>query len=183
MLAKAIDRCSGTEAYNDANMSETDGPNFYRERFEYDSDFEYIWNPSKWEKKSLEEGFLWTLDENLWIPILVKNMDDQGAHYDNGEQLTLKMAIFGNYKSYYTDDYIPKPINAIQRNIFTNGVSLISKWFTRAFTMANTTYTGVDIFSDSLKARENNINNVYDLQEENEDYEPDEDHDEDEEPF
>ena len=49
--------------------------------------------------------------------------------------------------------------------------------------MANTTYTGVDIFSDSLKARQNNINNVYDLQEENEDYEPDEDHDEDEEPF
>ncbi len=181
-LAKAIDRCSGTEAYNDGNMSETDGPRFYQEYYEGDSNFGYLWDPQRWENKSTAEGFDWTLDPDLWVPIRVSDINNQGSHDENGEALTLKMAIFGDYKAYYTDTYVPKPINAIQRNDFANGVKLITNWFTRAFTSAKTKYTGVDIFSDSLKARAQNVHSTYDLNEEYEE-EPDEDHDEDNDPF
>jgi hypothetical protein len=181
-LAKAIDRCSGTEAYNDHNMSETDGPRFYQEHYDEDSDFSYLWNPQRWENKSTNEGFDWTLDPDLWIPIRVSDINNQGSHDQNGEALTLKMAIFGDYKAYYSDTLIPKPINAIQRNEFTNGIKLITNWFTRAFASAKTKYTGVDIFSESLKAREQNVHSTYDLNEEY-DEEPEENHDEDSDPF
>lgn len=183
-LMKAIDRCSGTEAYNDSNMSETDGPRFYCEHYKNDSDYEYLWNPSEWEKKTSEEGFTWTLYADLWIPILVDGIDSQSKHNPKGQHLTLKMAIFGNYQAYYSDKYIPKPINAIERNEFSSGIKLITNWFTRAFVTAKTTYTGLDIFSDSLKVREQNVHNVYDIEPEYEQDEPDEDHDEDDEgPF
>lgn len=183
-LMKAIDRCSGTEAYNDSNMSETDGTRFYCEHYKNDIDYEYLWNPSEWEKKTSEEGFTWTLNEDLWIPILVDGIDSQSKHNPKGQHLTLKMAIFGNYQAYYSDKYIPKPINAIERNEFSSGIKLITNWFTRAFVTAKTTYTGLDIFSDSLKVREQNVHNVYDIEPEYEQDEPDEDHNEDDEgPF
>ncbi len=101
-LAKAIDRCSGTEAYNDGNMSETDGPRFYQEHYEDNSNFGYLWNPQRWENKSTAEGFDWTLDPDLWVPIRVSDINNQGSHDEDGEALTLKMAIFGDYKAYYT---------------------------------------------------------------------------------
>jgi len=185
-LARALDRCSGTEAYNDQNMSETDGPNFYRQKLSNDSTYSYLWDPTKWEKKSLEEGFEWTLSSDIWIPVMVNGIDDQGQHDDSGEQLTLKMAVFGNYQAYYTDKYIPKPINSIERDNFRNGIELISKWFTRSFASADTTFSGIDPFSDSLAAREENINNTYELPDEEEDYyepDPDDEPNEDDEPF
>ena len=183
-LVKAIDRCSGTEAYNDGNMSETDGPGFYRDHHRDNSDYQYLWNPQEWERKTSQEGFLWTLDEDVWIPVHVDSIDSQSQHNPQGEVLTLKMAIFGNYKAYYDDQYIPKPINAIQRNEFNNGIKLITSWFTRAFVTAKTKYSGLDLFSESSKVRQENIKNVYDLQTEHEEDEPDEDHNEDEEgPF
>jgi len=179
-LMKAIDRCSGTEAYNDSNMSETDGPRFYSTYYKNNLNYEYLWNPLLWEKKTCQAGYDWTLDQNIWIPVLVDSVDSQSCHNSNGEQLTLKMAIFGNYQAYYSDKYIPKPINAIERNEFSSGVKLITNWFTRAFVTAKTTYTGLDIFSDSLKVRQQNTQDVYTIEPESESDE-DEDHDQEEE--
>lgn len=191
-LAKAVDRCSGTEAYNDVNMSETDGPRFYREYYEmiYPSSytkFSYLWNPKEWQEKSSKEGFLWTLDQLLWIPVLVESMDSQAKHQLDGQNLTLKMAILGNYQVYYTDTHIPKPINAIQRNQFADGLKTITNWFTRSFVTATTTYTGTDVFSESAKARAQNVYNVYNIEPEegsdgsDEDHVDDEDHENDDE--
>jgi len=73
-IVKFAERCSGVETYNDANMSETDGPRFYKE-----NDMpEYLWNPSAWETKTSEEGYAWVLNVDNWIPILVKDQDNQG---------------------------------------------------------------------------------------------------------
>lgn len=49
------------------------------------------------------------------IPILVKDQDNQDRHYDDGIPLTLQMAMLGNYQSYYTDPYRPKPVNILSR--------------------------------------------------------------------
>lgn len=183
-LIKAIDRCSGTEAYNDSNMSETDGPRFYSSHYEEDPYYGYLWDPLQWERKTSQQGYDWTLNPNIWIPVLVDGIDSQSRHNPKGQPLTLKMAIFGNYQAYYSDKYIPKPINAIERNEFSSGVKLITNWFTRAFIHAKTTYTGLDIFSDSLKVREKNINNVYNIEPEHEPDQDNEDNNEDEEePF
>lgn len=111
-VARLIERCSGDEAYNDGNMSETDGPRFYARK----SKPTYITNPNEWEEKSTQEGFTWTLDPELWIPILVTDRDNQGEHNDNGVPLTIGMALTGDYQAYYTDRTHTKPINAISRS-------------------------------------------------------------------
>ena len=111
-VSRLIERCSGSEAYNDANMSETDGPRFY-ESFGKPN---YTWNPKLWEKKTQEEGINWTLQQDLWIPILVKDRDNQGGHFNNGIPLTLGIALTGDYQAYYTDNLHTKPVNSIARN-------------------------------------------------------------------
>ena len=111
-VSRLIERCSGSEAYNDANMSETDGPRFYASHGKPS----YIINPSEWEQKTQEEGFIWTLQEDLWIPILVKDRDNQGQHFNGGIPLTLGMALTGDYQAYYTDREHTKPVNAIARD-------------------------------------------------------------------
>jgi len=181
-LIKAIDRCSGTEAYNDQNMSETDGPRFYSEHYKNNPDYQYLWDPKEWQNKTVKEGSDWTLSD-IWIPVRVSSIDSQSQHVPNGQYLTLQMAVCGDYQAYYGDKYIPKPINAIQRNEFSNGIKLITNWFTRAFVSAKTKYTGLDMAAESIKAREQNIHKVYEI--ENEHDEPDEDlEDQDEEdPF
>lgn len=110
-IVRFIERCSGVETYNDANMSETDGTRFYQENQKPS----YFWDPVQWEQKSSEEGFEWTLDESLLIPVLVESMDKQGRHYPNGKQLTFADALVGDYQAYYYDEQHTKPINAIIR--------------------------------------------------------------------
>lgn len=108
---RMAERCSGVETYNDRNMSATDGTRFYQAA----SKPAFLTSPTAWEKKSDKEGFEWTLDESLWIPVLVKNQDNQDKHYDDGVPLTLRMAMEGDAAAYYRDRYWPKPINSIAR--------------------------------------------------------------------
>jgi hypothetical protein len=109
-IANLIERTGGTEAYNDANMNETDGPRFYAEMYENNPEYRYLWDPELWEHKSSEEGSSWTLDGSLWIPVIVQNMDNQTKHYDgeDGSYYTLRMAVDGKYRAYYSDPNTPK---------------------------------------------------------------------------
>lgn len=111
-VARLMERCSGAEAYNDANMSETDGPRFYTTNGKPD----YLTDPDLWEKKTSEEGYSWTLDDGVWLPVLVKSRDEQSAHDSSGIPLTLGMALTGDYQAYYTDGLKTKPINALTRS-------------------------------------------------------------------
>lgn len=66
-------------------------------------------------KKTTEEGFLWTLNDQTWIPVLVQDQDHQDRHYENGVPLTLGMALTGDYQAYYSDTTHTKPVNKIAR--------------------------------------------------------------------
>lgn len=130
-VSRFIERCSGVETYNDANMSETDGPRFYQ----MNNKPSYVYNPSDWQNKS-QEGFEWTLDENLWIPVLVKDMDNQSQHDPNGQPLTLAMAMLGNYQAYYSDTSIPKLYNVISRPDFNLTAEHVYGMFKKSFALA-----------------------------------------------
>jgi hypothetical protein len=110
-ISRFIERCSGVETYNDANMSETDGTRFYIEN----NKPSYLSNPTEWQDKSNNEGYAWTLDESLWIPVLVESMDNQDRHDPNGQHLTFADALVGDYQAYYHDSTKTKPINAVIR--------------------------------------------------------------------
>jgi hypothetical protein len=140
---KLIQRCSGIEAYNDANMSETDGPRFYREKGKP----EYLTDPAAWQEKSQAEGFEWTLDEDLWIPVLVKDLDNQDKHYDDGQPLTLSMALLGNYNSYYNDTYHPKLVNAFARTDIDIPADQVFNVFVQAHNSAKTEPQKIDQFN------------------------------------
>jgi len=103
-VERIIERCSGSEAYNDANMDSTDGPRFYQDN----GAPKYVWDPKEWEKKTENKGVEWTFDSSLWIPVLVKDENTQDQHYDGGQPLTLEMAMNGQYNAYYGDKYHPK---------------------------------------------------------------------------
>ena len=181
-LALALERCSGAETYNDGNMSETDGPRFYEELYSSDQTVSYLWNPRKWEEKTISEGHSWALDAG-WIPVKVESIDSQSMHYTGGQQLTLKMAILGSYQSYYTDKEHVKPITALQRRV---GISVekIMSYFVRSYNASATSYVGVDTLSLSEEFREskNSVKNDSESEEEYDDQlesEPDESEDED----
>ena len=135
-VSRFIERCSGVETYNDANMSETDGPRFYAAKGKP----EYLINPQLWQQKSDEEGFNWTLNEELWIPVKVKDMDDQGQHDDKGQELTLAMAMLGNYQAYYSDTNIPKMYNIISRPDLSFTDVNIADMFKKAFASSPVNY-------------------------------------------
>lgn len=118
-----IERAGGTEAYNDANMSQTDGPRFYHEKYSEALDdypeserelfldnVSYLWDPDSWEYKSKDNNFSWTLDPDLWIPVKVYGMDNQTAHCNDDEAVfyTFGMAVDGSYRAYYGDPHVPK---------------------------------------------------------------------------
>jgi hypothetical protein len=151
-LSRALERCSGVEVYNDANMSETDGPRFYATKGKPS----YIINPREWEEKSQAEGFDWTIDENLWIPIMVENRDIQDKHYEgeNAVPLTLGDAIVGKYNAYYNDSYHPKPINALTNPNLSLSPSSVSTWFIKAYNDSSTSFVGVDPYLQSQAVRE-----------------------------
>lgn len=133
-IVRFIERCSGVETYNDANMSETDGTRFYRDNGKP----EYIWDPIQWQSKSTEEGFAWTLDENLWIPVLVESMDNQGSHKKDGINLTLADALVGDYQAYYHDTKHTKPINAVIRPDKSLSDKEVMSYFTKSYTVSDT---------------------------------------------
>lgn len=127
-IANLIDRAGGGEAYNDGNMNETDGPRFYKEQFQLEAtsdssisinDYDFLWNPEAWEYKTQTEGFEWTLQPELWIPVQVENIDSQKKHTEGGEFLTLGMAMDGMYRAYYHDDSVPKAYQKYIRPDFT----------------------------------------------------------------
>lgn len=149
-IAKILDRCSGTEAYNDVNMSETDGPRIYRSK----NKPSYLYIPSEWEKHSDKNGVDWTLDPDLWIPVLVKGIDTQGYHDDDGIPLTYGMAVTGKYQAYYTDPLAVKPVNQLTREDMSIEDMTIFNWFRHAYnTSIMFDHANVDSFSSSLKVR------------------------------
>jgi hypothetical protein len=150
-IVRFIERCSGVETFNDGNMSETDGPRFYREN----SKPEYLWNPVLWEEKS-KEGYEWTLDESLWIPVLVKDKDDQKAHYPNGNPLTFADALVGDYRAYYYDDQETKPINAIIRPDKELKASDVMGYFVNSYVGATSQTTHIlnNTFEASQKVKD-----------------------------
>lgn len=128
-IVRFIERCSGVETYNDANMSETDGTRFYRDR----GMPIYTWDPIQWQEKSNNEGYEWTLDESLWIPVRVKSMDSQEEQYDSGINLTFADALVGDYRAYYYDDQTTKPINAIIRPDKELSPQDVLSWFVNSY--------------------------------------------------
>lgn len=156
-VTKILERCSGVEAYNDANMSETDGPRFYKDHGKPN----HIWDPAQWEKRSETDGVEWTLDPDLWIPVLVQDLDNQDKHYNNGEPLTYANAILGNYQAYYTDPIRPKPVNEIVRNSIDS--SSIFNWFKVSYNASaniNGNTNIVDTFSSTEQVRDS-LSKVY----------------------
>lgn len=138
-----LERCSGTETYNDANMSETDGPRFYYSHYKGDSAYSRLWNPEQWEATSAEEGYEWTLDPELWIPVLVRDRDSQSEHFPDGEPLTYEMAVYGNYQAYYTDSEIPKPANRFE--LEQAGLDKdVYAWINAAFQQASNKFNPVN---------------------------------------
>ena len=161
-LSRFIERCSGVETYNDANMSETDGARFYQHR----NKPEYFWNPSEWESKSASEGFNWTLDSDLLIPVKVKDMDNQGQHDDNGVPLTLAMAMLGNYQAYYHDQEHTKMYNKVSRSDMELNNKDIASFVKASFAAAPVTYTHQkkdDPYNFTIEHRENNGSATLDI--------------------
>lgn len=147
-IVRFIERCSGVETYNDANMSETDGTRFYKMH----SKPEYLWNPLLWQDKSTKEGFEWTLDESLWIPVLVESMDSQTKHVEGGQALTFADALVGDYQAYYYDEVRTKPINAIIRPDKELPASEVLNYFVRSY---NNAAKNVVLLNDTFNASDN----------------------------
>ncbi len=145
-IANLIDRAGGGEAYNDGNMSETDGPRFYKECYEEElqstndfelEEYEHLWNPEAWEYISNKQGYEWTLQPDIWLPVKVKGIDDQQEHYESGEFLTLGMAMDGKYRAYYGDPNTPKMYQKFIRPDFEMPTSLdIFQNLTTAFNVS-----------------------------------------------
>ena len=132
-IIRFAERCSGVETYNDANMSETDGPRFYQEN----SFPSYVWDPTAWQEKTSTDGLDWVLDPSQWMPIFVKDQDHQDRHYydtadgSNAVPLTIQMAMLGDYQGYYTDNIRPKPINSLTRSDLKLQAKSVVNWIAR----------------------------------------------------
>jgi hypothetical protein len=184
-LSYVIDRCSGSEAYNDSNMSETDGPRFYHQKYERNEEYRYLWDPQAWEHKTLTENHDWTLGcPIVWIPVMVRSLDSQSEHFDGPDAvpLTFGMALTGNYAAYYHDHYQPKPINLIVRDDYNasaqhiNDLSQkVTNWFILSYNNSKTTFSGLDPMSDSMELRQGNVDKFYEVDgQDHEDKEQDE---------
>ena len=165
-MARLIERCSGAEAFNDANMNETDGTRFYQAAGKPS----HLWSPTHWQKKTEEEGIDWVTDLNLWIPIKVNGIDDQSYHYDNGIPLTIGMALTGNYAAYYGDNYLPKPVNAIVRRLNENYnvMQVIKKAYVTSDTFGSTTFKAQDPYTYAVEVRGVNAKSISKINQHNE---------------
>jgi hypothetical protein len=151
-IVRFIERCSGVETYNDGNMSETDGPRFYQQHHKPD----YVTDPLVWQEKSSNEGYEWTLDETLWIPVLVESMDSQTAHKEHGVPLTFADAIVGDYQAYYYDTQLTKPINAVIRPDKTLNSKEVLSFFVKSYNGATKDNNSLlnDTFNNTLKVKD-----------------------------
>lgn len=146
-LQQVLERASGSEAYNDRNMSETDGARFYQE---HRKSLKFLWDKMAWEAKSQKEGYEWTLDADLWIPILVPSVDDQTHHAQNGVPLTVGALLEGGAASYYTTrggDASRKQHQLMRQGETPTG--LLQTTFDAAFNAHNTNQYGVDARHES----------------------------------
>jgi hypothetical protein len=106
----ALNRMSGlVEPYNNVNMSETDGVRFYQ----HHKAPAFMYDANAWHKKSVDEGFQWTLDPDLLIPfrVPVDPKDHAQSHVD-GENVpfyTLHRAANEPYSAHYGDKTYSKP--------------------------------------------------------------------------
>lgn len=165
-VAKVLERCSGVEAYNDANMSETDGPRFYRDKGKP----VHMWNPQEWEKYSAEHGHEWMLDPNLLVPVLVQDMDHQDRHYDDGQPLTYADAVLGSYRAYYHDENPDKLYNTLIRDDRTVNQNELFNLFKKAYsssTLYGQPVKKADPFSESIKVRQD-LSNIFVSNQQNE---------------
>lgn len=106
----AIEREGGlSEPYNDANMSSTDGPRFYKAQGKPS----YLYDKVEWEKKTKAEGYDWICSEDLLIPMLVAENTNATTYAKTGKPYTLARAIYEPYSAYYHDKTYTKPINKI----------------------------------------------------------------------
>lgn len=162
-IIRFAERCSGVETFNDRNMSETDGPRFYRKEYDDDDSFSYLWYPNLWQQKTSKEGLSWVLNEDLWIPIRVRGIDDQDRHDSSGEPLTLAMAMLGNYRAYYTDTLVPKPINALTRSDLMDSLTpdMIASWFVRSHNTSKTAYVPFNSLQSSQEHREKIVSTIH----------------------
>jgi hypothetical protein len=158
-IVRFIERCSGVETYNDANMSETDGTRFYKNQGKPD----YTWDPLQWQNKSEQEGFGWTLDPDLWIPVLVESMDSQSCHKQDGQPLTFADALVGDYKAYYYDEKSTKPINAIIRPDKQVDSNEVLSYFVRSYNGATAQANPLldDTFNTSARLKENKSSSIF----------------------
>jgi len=156
-LSHILQRCSGVETYNDANMSETDGPRFYAAHYNNDTEYSHLWDPQSWEDYTDSNGYEWTLNPDLWIPVLVTDLDTQDRHDPQGMPLDIQTALLGNYQAYYTDTLIPKPVNSIVRHQIDYPVEKILSMFVKAYASSASVghHTSQDVFSQTLENREN----------------------------
>lgn len=152
-VAKILERCSGVEAYNDQNMSETDGPRFYHQHGKP----VYITDPERWQDHSAKNDVTWVLDPDLWIPVLVEDMDHQDKHVEGGQPLTFADAILGNYQAYYTDPIRPKLVNKIAREdleLNNNDIFNLFKASYNASTEFGNQFVKPNSFESSIAVRE-----------------------------
>lgn len=119
LIEYAFQRASGGEAYNDANMSNTDGPRYYAAK----GAPKYFTDPAAWQKKSQQDGWEWTLDDELLQPIFVEGPDSQEKHGGH-HRLTIDDVMNGTYYSSYPhkkiDVYPLKPIAALKRGVLAD---------------------------------------------------------------
>ncbi|MFT6783649.1 MAG: hypothetical protein ACJA1A_003590 [Saprospiraceae bacterium] len=107
----AFERESGlSEPYNDANMSQTDGPRFYQE-----NNITLFENGHTWQKKTQKEGIDWVCDPSNLIEI--KTSDKFHKKHDaNGVNYTLQNAMEDFYQPYY-----PSSQSDEERGFYGNG--------------------------------------------------------------
>jgi len=158
-LVYLLERCSGVEAYNDANMSETDGPRFYQSHYNFDEAYSRLWDPDQWQATSEQNGYEWTLDPDLWVPVKVAGIDDQGCHDQNGINFTFKDALLGNYSAYYDDKYLPKPINALTRDDLEFDSNTVFNWFKQSYNNSSTKLEKVDNLHHTAALRVTHVKN------------------------
>jgi hypothetical protein len=166
-MARLIERCSGSEAFNDNNMSETDGTRFYRQH--HNERNPHLWDPIKWQEKTEREGIDWVTHPDTWIPVLVKGIDSQSQHEPDGVPLTIGMALTGNYASYYQDTYLPKPVNAIVRQMDSSNINvmnLIKKAYVNASSVTAISYKPQDPYTYAVEVREKNVQSLSKLKKE-----------------
>jgi hypothetical protein len=92
----AYERESGlSEPYNDNNMSQTDGPRFYKE-----NSINLFKNGEVWQKRTQEEGLDWVCDASNLIEIRTSQKHHE-KHDSGGSTYTLQAAMEDFYQPYY----------------------------------------------------------------------------------